>query len=311
MDFWFLFKKIIALGLTPLTITIELAIVGLLLVRFSRRITSSNPGPKWIWFKGVSGDMGILMIGIACLFLYLCSTELVARGLNGSLEMKHPPIQVITSDPEFVVVLPGGHRYDNEKPACSDLSRKTFVRLIKGINYWKQYPDSFMVFTGLPEEVGPMKDVAVSMGVDPDKIIEETASRDTKDHPRYLRPVLEGKTFLLVTSGNHMPRAVALFEGQGLSPIPASTDVHRRLLSPSELSQFVPRASNLIATDEAFHEYLGLGWAALRRQLREHDARKARLQEERTEPIRSESEPERPRPELVRAIVDRGLADGR
>lgn len=302
MDFWFIFKKITAIGLTPLTITIELAVIGLLLVRFSRSVTSSSPSPRWIKFKGISGDLGMTLIAAACLFLYLCSTETVARGLNGSLEQQYPPPSAITTDPEYIVVLPGGHRFGNDKPTCSDLDRKTFVRLIKGINYWKQFSDAKLVFTGLPEEVEPMRDIAVEMGVDADKIIEEKKSRDTKDHPRYLRPLLSDSPFLLVTSGNHMPRSVALFRGQGLNPIPAATDVHRRLISPSELTQFIPQARNLIATDEAFHEYLGIGWAAIRQQLKERsDARKARLEEPQDHPAESQSQTLHR--ELVRAEI--------
>lgn len=274
MDFWFLFKKISAIGLAPVSITIELAVIGLFLVSFSRRGTKEKPKMSWLKFKGRSGDFGTMLIVIAVLFLYLCSIEIGSHALGVPLEETYAPLpETLEGEvkvdvvPSFIVVLPGGHRNDPGKPGFSQLERKTLVRLIKGVHYWKQFPDARMVFTGLPAEVKPMKEIAIQMGVDPGKIVEETESRDTKDHARYLRETLLGQSFFLVTSANHMPRSVALFKGQGLSPTPAPTDFCARPIEPFTIGKLIPQAKHLRTTDEAFHEHIGMGWAALRRQL--------------------------------------------
>jgi uncharacterized SAM-binding protein YcdF (DUF218 family) len=269
MDFWFVFKKITAIGLTPVSITLELVIVGLFLVGFSRRGGKKAPSPKWLWCKGISGDVGGFMIWGAALFLYLCSIETVAYGLSGFLEKKYPVIDEVSHEPDYIVVLPGGHRFSVSKSENSQVERKTLVRLLKGIEYWKQFPDSTLVFTGLPEEVEPMRGIATQMGVDSEKIFCESESLDTKDHPRYLKELLKDKEFLLVTSGNHMPRSVALFTGQGLTPTPAPTDLHYSPLRPFSVKKLIPQVRHLLVTDEAFHEHLGIGWAAMRRQLKE------------------------------------------
>lgn len=269
MDFWFVFKKFTAIGLTPIAITLELVLVGLLLVGFSRTTTLKKPHPKWLWFKGVSGDLGGYLIAGAALFLYLCSIEPVSYGLTGLLEKKHPVLKEVTSNPQFVVVLPGGQRFSAEKPDASNIERKTLVRLMKGVELWKKHPESTMVFSGLPIEVNPMRQIAMEMGVAEDKIFVETEARDTKDHPRYLKSLLAGKSFLLVTSGNHMPRSVALFRGQSLDPTPVPTDLHCTPGMEFTLKKLIPKGRYLLITDEAFHEHLGIGWAAMRRQLKE------------------------------------------
>ncbi|MDF1815502.1 MAG: ElyC/SanA/YdcF family protein [Verrucomicrobiales bacterium] len=293
MDFWFVFKKITAIGLTPISITLELVIIGLLLVGFSRGTTRKKPHPRWLWFKGISGDLGGIMIWTAAAFLYFCSIEAVAYGLNGLLEKKYPVLETVTSEPEYIVVLPGGHRYSNEHAdRNSKIQRKTFVRLMKGIEYWRQHPDSTLVFSGLPSEVRPMRDISKEMGVPTEKIFTETEARDTKDHPRYLKGLLAGKSFLLVTSGNHMPRAVGLFKGQGLAPTPAPTDLHYSTNSTVTLRQLIPQGRYLLITDEAFHEHLGIGWAALRQQIQErNEARVAfrKTEAEIKQPVTSNS----------------------
>lgn len=269
MDFWFVFKKITSLGLTPITITLELVLVGILLVMFSRRSSKKKPHPRWLWFKGISGDLGVYMIFGGALFLYFCSIELVAYRLSGVLEEKHPVLEQVTTDPEYIVVLPGGHRYASTKPDESRIQRKTYVRLLKGIDYWRECPDATLVMSGLPVEVEPMREIAIKMGIPAESIFIETEARDTKDHPRYLKKLLDGKSFLLVTSGNHMPRSVALFRGQGLNPTPAPTDIYYSRGTPLTARQFIPNGRYLLVTDEAFHEHLGIGWAAMRSQIKE------------------------------------------
>ncbi len=278
MDFWFIFKKVISIGLTPVSITLELIVLGVILLGFSRRTSRAKPEPKWLLFKGISGDLGGALIWAGVLFLYLCSIEPVAGYLSRVLEKKYPPLTEVPITPEFIVVLPGGHRFGEGKPADSQIQRKTFVRLSKGVEYWRQFPDSTLVFSGLPYEVEPMRDIAVKMGVAADKIFLETEARDTKDHPRYLKSLLTGSPFLLVTSGNHMPRSAALFEGQGLTPTPAATDFHYSNM-PFFAAKLIPQERYLVATEEAFHEFFGMGWAAMRKQI--SDRNEARVAPEK------------------------------
>ncbi len=272
MDFLFIFKKLAALGLTPVGFTIEMIVIGLVLVGYSRRMLKKKPGPRLLWFKGVSGDIGTFLIGIACLFLYLCSTQTVAHSLASMLEDRYTPIDEVSSTPDYIVVLPGGYRYADDKPVFSNVERTTLVRLMRGIEYWRQTPEASMIFTGTPEEVESMSEIAIHFGVAPDKIIEESESRDTKDHPVYTRKYLEGKSFLLVTSGIHMPRSVALFRGQGLDPTPAPTDLHTTdFKSPFHPAKLAPHVNNLMIVDEVFHETFGIIWAAWRNQTEKRD----------------------------------------
>ena len=62
----------------------------------------------------------------------------------------------------------------------------------------------------------------------------------------------------------HLPRAMALFAGQGLTPVAAPTE---HLSKPSEIWWRLPTAKNLMRTEYWIHEQLGRLWAQLMGQI--------------------------------------------
>jgi uncharacterized SAM-binding protein YcdF (DUF218 family) len=69
-------------------------------------------------------------------------------------------------------------------------------------------------------------------------------------------------SFFLVTSAYHLPRAMALFQKQGLTPIAAPAG-HLVRQAPNWSPGFFPRSGGLHNMEIALHEYLGLAWARL------------------------------------------------
>ena len=70
--------------------------------------------------------------------------------------------------------------------------------------------------------------------------------------------------FILITSHYHMPRAMALFNKEGLYPTAAPTNELRKGYSKF-LS--IPNGDDLKQTETALHEYIGLLWSKLRNQI--------------------------------------------
>ncbi len=89
----------------------------------------------------------------------------------------------------------------------------------------------------------------------------------TADQARIIARMAGRKTVILVTSAIHLPRAMRLFEKQGLHPIPAPCAYES--LKPVKLrpSMFFPNTGALTGAAIAIHEYLGLGWIWLRQAL--------------------------------------------
>ena len=109
--------------------------------------------------------------------------------------------------------------------------------------------------------------LARDLGVAPDAIVAETASRDTKDQARALKELVGEAPFVLVTSASHMRRAAAMLRKRGLHPLPAPTGhivKGARRWSPHDL---YPGSGALCVSECALYEYLGYAWAWLRGQV--------------------------------------------
>ena len=277
MDLLFLFKKGVSIYIHPLTISMELIVVGIVLIGFSRRRRrgKKKAGKFSKWLRRTSGDFGVASVIAGVFFLFLASIKPVADPLVFLLEKQYPPLELegLTEGeeeivaPEFIVVLAGGERFDPGKPPTSQLSYAAMARVNEGARLAHRFPESTLVFTGKPKEVRAMTEAALALDLRPERIVTENESRDTKDHPRFLAPILGDSRFFLVTSGTHMPRAMRLFEGEGLEPVAASCDlwVWPRFDEGArfEWDSFLPRVECLWMTHTALHEFLGMAWADL------------------------------------------------
>lgn len=103
------------------------------------------------------------------------------------------------------------------------------------------------------------KEKLISLGVPASRIVIEGESRNTRDHVERLRPILEThgvRTFVLVTSAEHMWRACATFRKAGFDFVPSASARQSELAVPQE--RLKPSATNLRSVLAASHEYAGL-----------------------------------------------------
>ena len=251
--------KIAGALLMPLTL-VFLAAAGGLALLFTRR---------WRWGRG-------LLIGaLAALFFF--SWTPTARLLIAPLESHYPPLlepAALDEEIGYVVVLGGGHRADPSLPVTAQLNPSATIRMLEGVRIHRALPESTLIFSGgsvfqpvANAEV--MRRVAEAVGVDTSRVVLHDTPRNTVEEARAVQRRVEaagGGRVVLVTSASHMPRAVALFRGQGLDPIPAPTQ-HRVRESAGEgflFGGWRPSANALRISELAWHEYLGLAWARLR-----------------------------------------------
>jgi len=278
MDPWFTFKKLLSIYLNPVAITLELVFLGIVLIGFASRRPRKPSGPRWARLRAALGDLGVFLVVLGILTLFGASIDPVAHALTLRLEGRHPPLEerdgkavVPGGAPGAVVVLAGGHLSVEGKPVLSRLSHQGFARVAGGVDLWKSFPGADFIVTGHPDETAAMRAVAERLGVPAGRIVEERESRDTKDHPRKLAPLLGDGRFLLVTSAAHMPRSVALFRAAGLDPVPAPVDFLIWPASddfdPYRPGGLIPRVSNLELTGTALHEIVGLAWSKWRGEL--------------------------------------------
>ena len=112
-----------------------------------------------------------------------------------------------------------------------------------------------------------MRDVLVSLGMAPDKVVAEAKSLNTQQNAEFTAGLLRQYGWqrpVLVTSAFHMRRAVEEFKRVGVTvtPYPVGYSVLRS--NYWNALSWVPSADALCGTSLALKEYLGLAAVLLR-----------------------------------------------
>lgn len=210
------------------------------------------------------------IMGIVMLFLF--SNPLIIEIVNNSWE---PAILLDEEIPEAKVgvVLGGFSSYD------TSAQRITFRfgsdRFNQGIWLLQTKKIDQLVLSGgsglllLPElrESVYASKYAHEIGIPMRKVLIESESRNTRENAIETKKLLETEglskePILLITSGYHMPRAMACFEKQGLNVIPYCAESYRSEFDIG-LASFIPNPMILAHWNVLMHEWLGYAsyWA--------------------------------------------------
>jgi uncharacterized SAM-binding protein YcdF (DUF218 family) len=214
--------------------------------------------------KGLAILLGLIFAGF-----YGLGISPVASFLLMPLEGRYPTLERPPEGIDAIVVLTGGEAWGRERPITSDLSEVSLERLVEAIRLWclsgGRTRILFVGGIGAPgrrAEAPLVARAALALGVPPEALDWEAASRNTYENALAIRERLGDARFVLVTSAFHMPRAMAACRAVGLTPIPAPCG-HR---APGTLTayDFVPASGYLWDSALAIREYLALIYYRLR-----------------------------------------------
>ncbi len=249
----FTLKKVVGGLLLPLPFLLMLMAVGILLLCFSRRQKT-----------------GKIILSSAWLILLLLSLQPVADKLLLPLEMGYPTWNG-KEKVNYIVVLGGGYTWNPDWAPSSNLIGNSLPRLAEGVRQWHAHPEAKLIFTGAAAAGNSVSNaevaarVAQSLGVPAAAIIKLDTPSDTEQEALAVNNLLGNQPFLLVTSANHMTRAITFFHQQGLYPIPAPAN---QLAISSPLTGWekaIPAPIWLAHSDRAWYESLGRLWQWLKR----------------------------------------------
>jgi len=221
----------------------------------------------FILWRGKRKRLGRLLVATALVGLTLLSIEPVSKALARPLEGAAPAFP--GDSVEFVVVLGHGHDSDPSLPVSARLSAQALYRLTEGVRIANAQPWTRLVLSGyggsdpVPNAV-VYADMAAALGVGRDRMVIEARPSSTSEEARDLEPLLRGRSFALVTSAAHMPRALGIFRAQGLTPTPAPTGHLAKRRQGFDVLRLLPREENLLRSQVAWYEILGRVWARLR-----------------------------------------------
>jgi uncharacterized SAM-binding protein YcdF (DUF218 family) len=252
--------------LPPLVYPLGLACLLLLAVLLLRK----TPGARR-WQTGAAV--------LALLVLWGASTRWVSEPLARSLEWQNLPAAEIPSADAIVVL--GGATDPPLPPRTAVELNGAADRLLYAARLYKAGKAPHVLLSGgsidwmEPGSAGSspasqMAEIMTFIGLPADALWLEEKSLNTYENAVYSSQILQEngvKRILLVTSALHMPRALALFQHQGLEVIAAPTDFSVTEASWQGLTQgspggmilnLLPGTSSLSMTTNVLKEYIGM-----------------------------------------------------
>lgn len=245
-------KKLIEWWLSPQALSLLLLGVGLACSFVPRRQRLAR---------------ALLAAGLFVSVLFSCGP--VADALSRPLEQRYPSLDLTAplTGIAAVAVLGAGYSPNPGKPAIAWLPDVGLQRLVEGLRVLRLAPGSRLVFSGSggsykEPEAEVMERAAVSLGVDPARIVRIDAPRDTAEEIAALHRLVGPKKVIIVTSAIHMPRAMDLAADQGLDAIAAPAAVAYDTAS-GDARSWMPSYEALARSSVALHEWIGRAWAWL------------------------------------------------
>ena len=197
------------------------------------------------------------------------STPLGADFVSAPLER---PFTAITAREQVrgidtvVVLSTGGEVYGRYGEEVAEMGRATASNAIEAARLYRLFSPAAIVVSGgivtpstrRESEAEVLTAGLVRLGVPRERLVLESRSRTTREQAVNTAALLKKRgvrRFLLVTGGEHMPRARATFREQGLEPVP-SVAPRRMATAPGLLQRLRPSLNALRQSDWACYEYL-------------------------------------------------------
>lgn len=214
-------------------------------------------------------------IALALAQLLFFGNEWVSHRLVSSLEWRYLPQGELPAA-EAIVLLGGGTRPQLPPRPMSEIN-EAGDRIGYAAKLYHAEKAPFIVITGgyieflgsTVPETEAMIELLAAQGVPEADIVLENRARNTYENAIYIREIADEQGFneiLLVTSGLHMPRSVAIFERQGFDVIPAPVDFlstwrEEGLTTDTGLGgwllKVMPNSERIEFSTRALREYIG------------------------------------------------------
>lgn len=230
-------------------------------------------GTLLLYRRNDGGRAGRLFLTGVALFYWIASTPATASAVIRLLTSDYPPVetQAQARGAAAVVVLGAGMElYDSRGDQFAASVREDALRMMEALRVYHVLDRPFVVVTGgygskRYVEAGRMAAELEAMGVPADRIVQETKATNTFDHTKYVPPLLQERhvgQFVLVTSRQHIDRALRVFHKAGFDPVPSSPDLDLNHFGPVEY--FLPSRMALLASEELVYDKLGMMYYRLR-----------------------------------------------
>lgn len=205
-------------------------------------------------------------LAILVLLAYFPGGEL----LIAPLEARFPPVRPETAPKPFGIIILGGSVIADQAAQMGTLMEfdEGGERVPVAAILAQRFPDARLIVTGgnasdipgLTSEADAMRDMLAAFGVDPGRVAVEREALSTLEQVLGTMRIIgedRDRTWWVITSAYHMPRAIGTFRKAGLRPIAFPVDF-RRIPPFDPLYVFNKVSDGLKMTDVAVREWVGL-----------------------------------------------------
>jgi len=243
---FFILSKTAAFLLLPSNFLIALGVAGVLLM-----------ATRW---KRAGIRVAVASLILLAFVFFLPVGDLLAR----PLEDRFPRWDESRGAPDGVIVL-GGQIGDSR--GLEPVVAGDGARIVAMLRLARAYPDARILYSGgdaslfgnVPAEASFVVPLFDTFGISRERVMLESRSRNTAENAAFTKDLVKpksGERWLLITSAQHMPRAVGCFRKVGfpVEAYPVGLRVERRvgLVAPQALS------ARLARLDSAAYEWVGL-----------------------------------------------------
>lgn len=214
---------------------------------------------------------------LAFVLVLIAGNRWVSFWLARSLEWRYLPLNPVPQA-EVIVVLGGGTESEQYPRPMVEVN-SAGDRVLYAAKLYKEGKAPYLLLSGgnitwydgrTMTPAGEMANLLAMMDIPQSAMWLQPKSQNTYEDALYCSQILKEKGIqrvLLVTSAQHMPRSVALFQRQGIAVIPAPVDYTVTqpgwddLFSPDPQTiavNFMPNVGSLSLTTGILKEYLGL-----------------------------------------------------
>jgi len=226
----------------------------------------------WLLTRTRFQRLGRFAMGASLILFILFGFSPLGNILIEPLEDRFPPAVISADTPITGIIVLGGALDTHISSArggtalTDSAERMTVVPALA-----RQYPDAKIIFTGgIGAVAGKLwgditeaeaaRRLFESFGIPDNRMVFEDKSRDTYENAQFTHALVKpqpGQHFLLVTSGYHMPRSMALFRKAGFDVLPYPVN-YRTAGTRDSIRPFYALADGLRQSNLATREWGGL-----------------------------------------------------
>jgi uncharacterized SAM-binding protein YcdF (DUF218 family) len=212
---------------------------------------------------------GRRIVAAATLALLVGGLSPLGHALMLPLEDRFPPTDLSSGkDPVGIIVLGGAQDMLVSAARSTTALTEAGERYLEAAVLARRFPDARVVFSGggggvLYDRASETEGAAgmfAGLGIAPERVLLEGRSRNTFENAQFTKELVkpeQGQRWLLVTSANHMPRAMGCFRKVGFAVEPWPVDDRTR--GHEDLTRFFDKVSSgLRRVDLATRQWAGL-----------------------------------------------------